>query len=267
VADEFDVRIEDGRTIIGVIQRGSLPVPVPITPLISKIESLATDDLDLEPAPPVDLKPLPLESMPNGKAKVHILAATDPWNISVRLCSWDPMPDYLYSALAKDFSDEDLMYQSRKKTRVVLTEGTICVAKLPNGSWERVTLVRPSKTFGERGYWIVYAVDVGVFHCAHQRNLQPLSSSVSAFDKVLLAKCRLAGVKPANGQQIWSRNAQQAIQDWLRDAQDTQIEMIPADEWTMADGPSAVPSVTASLIVNGEDLAEKLVAQGFAQAD
>lgn len=141
----------------------------------------------------VTLKALPLSGMPAGKTKVHILAATDPFDISVRLSSWDPMPDYLYSALSKDFSDE-----TRKKKRILPKEGRVCVAKLPGGSWERVQLVKPSATMGHQGYWVVFAVDVGVYHLAHEKNLQPLSSSVLAFDKVLLAKCQVSALgRPA----------------------------------------------------------------------
>jgi hypothetical protein len=123
--------------------------------------------------------------MPKSKAQIRILAATDPENISIRLCSWDPMPDYLYSTMAKDFSSEDAI-----NAHVVPAEGVICAAKLENG-WERVSLVRPSKTMGNRGYWVVYALDVGMFSVVHEKKLQPLSSSVCVFDKILLAKCRV----------------------------------------------------------------------------
>ncbi|KAI6220361.1 hypothetical protein M3Y99_01610400 [Aphelenchoides fujianensis] len=255
VADEFEVRQENGKTIIGVVKRGSLEHPKPVV--------LPPEPVDLSAltmAEPVDLKPLPLSAMPTGKSKVHILAATDPENISVRLCSWDPMPDYLYSALSRDFSDE-----TKIKLPVTPVEGLICIAKLPNGSWERVQLVRPSAMMGQKGFWVVYAVDVGVYHIAHQKNLQPLSSNVGAFDKVLLAKCQLAGVRPVNGAATWSRNAQQALNEWLRDAQGTAIEMTPTREWNLSEGPSVVPTVAASLVLNNEDLSEKLIKQGLAE--
>ncbi|KAI6214589.1 hypothetical protein M3Y94_00286300 [Aphelenchoides besseyi] len=255
VADEFEVRQENGRTVIGVVKRGSLEHIKPVVLPPTEIEPVV-----LAPAQPVDLKPLPLSAMPTTKTKVHILAATDPENISVRLCSWDPMPDYLYSALSRDFADE-----TKVKLTVTPIEGMICIAKLPNGSWERVSLVRPSKMMGQKGYWVVYAVDVGVYHIAHQKNLQPLSSNVGAFDKVLLAKCQLAGVKPVDGSSTWCKNSQRVLNDLLHDAQGTVIEMIPTREWTLSEGPSVVPTVSAHLILNNEDLSQKLISQGFAE--
>lgn len=149
-------------------------------------ESLNVEEDDLVEQD-IKLNPLPLSGMPINKSKVHILSATDPSNISIRMVSWDPMPDYLYSALSKDFSDE-----SAKKKRIATAEGRICVAKLPNGSWERVQLVRPSTTMASKGYWVVFAVDVGVYHLVQERNLQPVSNSVCAFEKVLLAKCEVS---------------------------------------------------------------------------
>lgn len=145
----------------------------------------------------VDLKPLPLSSMPTSKSKVHVLSVTDPNNISIRLTSWDPMPgllinvllcysltsDYLYCALAKDFNE------TKSTSRVLPSDGLICVAKLPGGSWERVKLVKQSTL--KKGFYVVYAVDVGIYHLTHENNLQPLSTSLHAFKNFLLAKCKV----------------------------------------------------------------------------
>ncbi|CAD5220895.1 unnamed protein product [Bursaphelenchus xylophilus] len=256
VADEFDMRNEGDKIYISVIQRDNVPLQQKVASIVK--ETLSLDDEEIVDQD-IKLKPLPLSGMPQCKTKVHILAATDPNNISIRLCAWDPMPDYLYSALAKDFSDE-----SKKRKRIKTVQGRICVAKLPNGSWERVQIVKPSVTMGHKGYWVVFAVDVGVFHLAHEKYLQPLSDSVCAFDKVLLAKCELTGIKPNNETGIWSRNAQQAINNWLSEVQGTEIDLEPVSEWKMS--KEEVPVVNARLSVNGEDLAKKLIENGYAQA-
>ena len=134
----------------------------------------------------IELNPLPLSSMPTSKAKVHVLSATDPDNISIRLVSWDPLPDYLYSALSKDFTSE-----TKSNTRVMPVDGLICVAKLSNGSWERVKIIGPSKLRGDKGFYVVYLVDVGIYHVVHAKNLQPVSASLHAFKNFLLAKCKV----------------------------------------------------------------------------
>ncbi|CAD5215012.1 unnamed protein product [Bursaphelenchus okinawaensis] len=256
VADEFDMRHEGDKIYISVIQRDNVPIQEKVASIVK--EALSKDDEEVVDQD-VKLQPLPLSSMPQAKTKVHILAATDPSNISIRLCSWDPMPDYLYQALAKDFSDEN-----KKRKRIKTVEGRICVAKLPNGSWERVQIIKPSVTMGHKGYWVVFAVDVGVFHLAHEKYLQPLSEGVCAIDKLLLAKCQLAGIKPNNETGIWSRNAQQAINNWLSDVQGTEVELEPVSEWTAS--KEAVPTVKARILVDGTDLSKKLIDNGYAQS-
>jgi hypothetical protein len=181
-ADEFEVRQEGNETIISVIQQGQLPVLKELKLVEPIVEEETPRLISLEV---IDLDPLPLSSMPTTKTKVHVLSVTDPENISIRLKSWDPLPDYLYSALSKDFND------TKNKDRVLPVDGLICVAKLSNGSWERVKLVRPSKLMGEKGFYVVYAVDVGIYHMVHQKNIQPVSPSLQAFKNYLLAKCKV----------------------------------------------------------------------------
>jgi hypothetical protein len=76
----------------------------------------------------------------------------------------------------------------------------------------------------------------------------------------------LAKIKPANNSKFWSREAQQALNEWLSAAQDTEIEMIPIGEWTLLDeNPSTMPFVNAELIINGENIANKMISLGFAE--
>jgi len=255
-ADEFEVKQEGGQTFISVVQHGKIPVIKDLT---------ISNDTTFEETPIaqqeiIDLKPLSLSTLPTSKTKVHVLSLTDPGNLSIRLTSWDPMPDYLYSALSKDFTNE-----SNCNHRVVPVEGMICAAKLPNGSWERVKIVKSSKLMHSKGFYVVYAVDVGIYHLVNQKNLQPLSSAICGFKNYLLAKCQLANIKPANNSKFWSRESQLALDEWLSDAQGTEIEMVPVGEWILSDGPITVPLINADLLLNGESISQKLVKLGFAE--
>lgn len=269
-ADEFEVRQRDGQTIISVVQQ----VQPPVMKDLNISDNSATS---VEPPPPVmqetiDLEPLPLSSMPtpNSRSKVHVLSVTDPENLSIRLTSLDPMPDYLYAALSKDFNDI-----KSSSPRILPTDGLICVGKLPNGSWERLKLIRRSTL--NKNFFIVYAVDVGIYHLVHENNLHPLSPNLHAFKNFLLAKCKVSSIRtksnhvvqlsnigPTN-KKFWSREAQQALSDWFSNVQGTEVEMIPRSEWTLTEGPSTVPFVSADLIINGENIADKLVSMGFAE--
>ncbi|KAI6176461.1 hypothetical protein M3Y97_00800600 [Aphelenchoides bicaudatus] len=257
-ADEFEVKQEDGQTTISVVQQGQIQIPILKDLNISSEPASVVEEKPLVIPELIDLKPLGLSSMPTTKSKVHVLSVTDPENIMFRLNSWDPMPDYLYSALAKDFNEAN-----KNASRVLPSDGLICVAKLPNGSWERVKLVKPSSL--KKGFYVVYAVDVGIYHLTHEKNLQPISASLQAFKNFLIAKCKLAKIKPANNNKLWSREAQQALSDWLSDAQDTEIEMVPSGAWKFTDGPTTVPFIEAELFINGENLANKLINLGFAE--
>jgi hypothetical protein len=76
----------------------------------------------------------------------------------------------------------------------------------------------------------------------------------------------LANIKPANNGKIWSREAQQALNEWLSQAQDTEIEMIPIGEWSLLENnPISVPFINAELFINGEDIGKKLIVSGFAE--
>lgn len=81
----------------------------------------------------------------------------------------------------------------------------------------------------------------------------------------MLLNFQLAKIKPANNNKLWSREAQQALSDWLSEAQDTEIEMVPSGEWTFTDGPSTVPFIEADLVINGENVSNKLINLGFAE--
>lgn len=76
----------------------------------------------------------------------------------------------------------------------------------------------------------------------------------------------MANIKPANNSKFWSKEAQQALNEWLSEAQDSEVEMIPKGEWKLLDdNPSIVPFINAELAINGEDIGKKMISLGFAE--
>lgn len=75
-------------------------------------------------------------------------------------------------------------------TKEQISEGKFYAAKFEDG-WERVQLIRQSTTTPGGDYWIVYVVDIGFFHLIHKDQLRLLTESVSSFNRILLAKCKV----------------------------------------------------------------------------
>lgn len=94
------------------------------------------------------------------------------------------MPDYLYAALSRD-ADENLNIPE-----VSDLVGNKLFAGLIDENWERVQLVRPSTT-SQGEHWVVYAVDIGLYHMVKRNQMRKLGESTIAFDKMLLAKCKV----------------------------------------------------------------------------
>lgn len=144
-------------------------------------------------------------------------------------------------------------------------EGNYYAAKLDDG-WERVQVIRPSTTLVGGDYWVVYAIDVGNFHLVHWKQLRFLTESVSSFNKILLAKCKLNGIKSeANG--TWSRELQQAMQDLLQSVDKSTVEFEPVGEWTKHSTFSSpfFPYATGQLLIDGKNFADQLISLGLAQ--
>uniref|UniRef100_A0A7E4V275 Tudor domain-containing protein 7 n=1 Tax=Panagrellus redivivus TaxID=6233 RepID=A0A7E4V275_PANRE len=197
------------------------------------------------------------KEMPTKKEVVHIISATDPDNISIRLENWYPAPDYLYAAMARDSEN------SPPPPKEIIEVGKYFAAKLED-TWERVQIIRPSTT--DTDYWIVYAVDIGYFHLVHRSQLRQLTEAVSKFNRILLAKCRLNGIKP-NESGVWSRELQTAMQDILLSATKSTVEFVPDGEWTFFESFNApkLPYATGTLKIDGKDFAEYLVSLGLAE--
>jgi hypothetical protein len=67
-----------------------------------------------------------------------------------------------------------------------------------------------------------------------------------------------------NNSQLWPINAQQTVNDLCSTG--TEVELSPAGEWTYTNGPYVIPTISANLMINGEDVGEKLIKLGLAEA-
>uniref|UniRef100_A0AC34FL33 Tudor domain-containing protein n=2 Tax=unclassified Panagrolaimus TaxID=2684985 RepID=A0AC34FL33_9BILA len=240
---------------------GKVMADGPFKALKSGIQTLSTKNAPPPPIPAANLNIIcrdPKE-MPTKKEIVHILSATDPDNISIRLEAWYPAPDYLYAAMTRDSEN------SAPPPKENIIEGKFFAAKFEDG-WERVQIIRQSTTTPGGDYWIVYAVDIGYFHLIQREQLRLLTESVSSFNRILLAKCKLNGIK-RNETGIWSREIQTAMQDILESASKSTVEFSPEGSWTQFDSFNApkLPYACGKLTIDGKDFAEKLISMGLAE--
>lgn len=93
------------------------------------------------------------------------------------------MPDYLYAAVGRDAEDKN-----SELTSIEIEKGKL-YAGLLDGVWERVQVIRPSSVKGEK--YVVYAVDIGLYHILSLHQMRKLGESTVAFDRMLLAKCKV----------------------------------------------------------------------------
>ncbi|KAE9556590.1 hypothetical protein FO519_000284 [Halicephalobus sp. NKZ332] len=236
-----------------------------------KMEYLKSLQTDVSPRPTVQPAPVPTVGltlicrdpgdMSKKKEVVHIISATDPDNISIQFAAWHPAPAYLSSAMTRDSEN------SQPPPKESIKEGGFFAAKLID-TWERVQIMRPSSTTLGGDYWVVYAVDVGNFHLIHRNQLRSLTESVSNFNKILLAKCRLDGIKK-NETNTWSRELQEAMQDLLQSANKSTVEFQPTGEWTKFNlfNAPGLPYASGQLFIDGKDFAQQLVSMGLVEKD
>ena len=156
---------------------------------------------------------------------------------------------------------------SQPPPKDAIKEGGFFAAKLTD-VWERIQIMRPSSTTPGGDYWVVYAVDVGNFHLIHRNQLRFLTESVSTFNKILLAKCRLHGIKK-NENNTWSRELQQAMQDLLESASKSTVEFQPTEDWKKFDLSNApeLPYASGNLFIDGKNFTEQLVSMGLAEKE
>ncbi|VDD86053.1 unnamed protein product [Enterobius vermicularis] len=222
---------------------------VPPTPSISNAQKLSA------PEEKVVLSPMDLSEMPKSKFSVHILAVLDAENISFRQCSLDPIPDYISSAVQRDS-----LGQSSPPSDEDLIGGNFFTVYL-NSRWERVLLLGKSSI--DENCFRVYAVDLGIFSVA-KKHLFRYILLPKGLRKIMMAKCQIHGIKPADGSDVWSRDCQKVLSDVLFDAKNVEVDPIKGwSTYTDATLPS-VPFASAVIYADGVNIAEMLVKRGLA---
>ncbi|VDK77703.1 unnamed protein product [Onchocerca ochengi] len=131
----------------------------------------------------VELVAMELSDMPKKRFAAHVLAVFDAYNISIRQCSFDPIPDYISSAVKRDS-----LAQPSPPPFSELIPGRFYAAKLhPDSNWDRVQLLGPSAI--DADCFRVYAVDIGSFGIVRKSNIRHLKIP-NGLRKILMAKCK-----------------------------------------------------------------------------
>ncbi|KAM3722873.1 hypothetical protein ACO02O_06170 [Dirofilaria immitis] len=206
----------------------------------------------------VELVAMELNEMPKKRFAAHILAVFDANDISIRQCSFDPIPDYILSAVKRDS-----LAQSSPPPFSELIPGRFYAAKLhPDSNWDRVRLLGPSTI--DADCFRVYAVDIGSFGIVRKSNIRHLRIP-NGLRKILMAKCKIAGIKPKNGGQIWCREGQAAICNILTGAKHVEVE--PVSDWELFEEPGCivVPFATVNIFADGNNVGQMIIEQGYAQ--
>uniref|UniRef100_A0A158Q8N7 Tudor domain-containing protein n=1 Tax=Elaeophora elaphi TaxID=1147741 RepID=A0A158Q8N7_9BILA len=206
----------------------------------------------------VELVAMELSDMPKKRFAAHILAVFDADNISIRQCSFDPIPDYINSAVKRDS-----LAQPSPPPFSELIPGRFYAAKLrPDSNWERVQLLGPSAV--DADCFRVYAVDIGLFGIVRKSNMRHLKTP-NGLRKILMAKCKIAGIKPKNGSEVWSREGQAAVCNILTGAEHIEVE--PVSDWELFGDPgcTVVPFATVKIFADGNNVGQMIVEQGYAQ--
>uniref|UniRef100_A0A8R1Y3Q3 Tudor domain-containing protein n=1 Tax=Onchocerca volvulus TaxID=6282 RepID=A0A8R1Y3Q3_ONCVO len=133
----------------------------------------------------VELVAMELSDMPKKRFAAHVLAVFDAYNISIRQCSFDPIPDYISSAVKRDS-----LAQPSPPPFSELIPGRFYAAKLhPDSNWDRVQLLGPSAI--DADCFRVYAVDIGSFGIVRKSNIRHLKIP-NGLRKILMAKCKVS---------------------------------------------------------------------------
>ncbi|VDK42397.1 unnamed protein product [Anisakis simplex] len=205
----------------------------------------------------VDLVPMELSEMPKNRFAVHVLAVFDVANISIRQRSLDPIPDYIASAVERDSKA-----QQSAPLFVELVAGRCYAARMNEDSnWERVQLLGPSSV--DADCFRVYSLDVGAFGIVRRHNFRFLRVPFG-LRKVLLAKCKIGGIKPKDGSDVWSCECQTALCEMIGSANLVEVE--PLGEWIEypEENCPKIPFVAVKLYADGKDIAHQLIAKGLA---
>lgn len=76
---------------------------------------------------------------------------------------------------------------------------------------------------------------------------------------------QIAGIKPKNGGEVWSREGQAAVCNVLTGADHIEVE--PVSDWELFGDPgcTVVPFATVKIFADGNNVGQMIVEQGYAQ--
>ncbi|GMS89296.1 hypothetical protein PENTCL1PPCAC_11471, partial [Pristionchus entomophagus] len=206
----------------------------------------------------MEMSGMGVNGMPRRPFLAHAIYASGPGEISLRQASLDPMPDYLYDRLNEECIDPASTLKGPPQP------GRFYAANV-NGVWQRAQVIRSSKI--DPNSFLIYLIDVGAFHYSRPSAIRRLNA-LSPFKKMLIFKCKVFGVSPMGGVEVWSRDAQMAVNDFLDKCENWPVEVVPRSEWTVFTGLNApsLPLIEASIRSReGRDLADWLVYNRLAQ--
>ncbi|CAL2037985.1 unnamed protein product [Caenorhabditis brenneri] len=255
-----DLLTSDGSSVteslkkpVGVV-RLSTPTKTtsPVTPVTSSASSL-TCLFDK----PATIQPMTVSQMPMSAFPANAIFAAGPTDISLRQLSLDPMPDYMYAKLKEECTLPDSQLENAP-------EFGAFYAAFIDERWERVQCIRASKI--DKQAYCVYLLDVGAFQYVRKEAMRRLNST-SPFKKMLMFKCKIGGIKPVAGGEVWSRESHEAVREFFEAACGEPVVVEPTppgwSQWKQLNAPG-VPTCEARLSCCGRDIGDWLIACGLA---
>ncbi|VDM93934.1 unnamed protein product [Onchocerca ochengi] len=108
-----------------------------------------------------------------------------------------------------------------------------------------------------------------IFSCHERNRLENnyLYIKTRAYSNARLCQIlkAIAGIRPKNGDEVWSREGQAAVYNILTSAKHIEVE--PISDWELFGdrGCIVVPFATVNIFVNGNNVGQMIVEQGYAQ--
>uniref|UniRef100_A0AC35U0K7 HTH OST-type domain-containing protein n=1 Tax=Rhabditophanes sp. KR3021 TaxID=114890 RepID=A0AC35U0K7_9BILA len=239
------------------------------------------------------IKPFELAKMPTEKFMAKLLVFKDPYNITFRLQTMEPIYNYMQDNLIRHSQS-----QTSPPPANEIKAGAILAASMGPGNWQRVILIKsipPAQTSNQvpQNLWLVFALDLGIQTTCQERNLRALSDSTKAVDKMLCFRAKLHNIRPiqeakvstkAGGtitKKVWNRDDLKQLKTMLftinsPSAEDPKsnnnsgysvFNLTPKVDWTTykkEDAPN-LPFVSASITFNGNDLSQYLIDEKLAE--
>ncbi|CAO4371560.1 unnamed protein product [Caenorhabditis nigoni] len=206
---------------------------------------------------PATIQPMTVSQMPMSAFPANAIFAAGPTDISLRQLSLDPMPDYMYAKLKEECALPDSQLENAPEF------GSFYAAFIDE-RWERVQCIRASKI--DKQAYCVYLLDVGAFQYVRKEAMRRLNST-SPFKKMLMFKCKIGGIKPVTGGEVWSRESHEAVREFFEAACGEPVVVEPSppgwSQWKQLNAPG-VPTCEARLSCCGRDIGDWLIACGLA---